>query len=45
MGTLVFGVLAFRYKEFKPIDDDSEDQQLIFNKKIPKNEENIQLSN
>ncbi|CAF3600406.1 unnamed protein product [Rotaria sp. Silwood1] len=42
---LVFGALGLRYKEIKPTDDDSEDQQLIIDKTAPEPEDVIPLSN
>ncbi|CAF4603032.1 unnamed protein product, partial [Rotaria sp. Silwood2] len=42
---LVFGALGLRYKEIKPTNDDSEDQQLIIDKTAPEPEEIIPLSN
>ncbi|CAF4076691.1 unnamed protein product [Rotaria sordida] len=41
-GALIFGALGLRYKEIKPIDDVSEDQQLIIDKKAPEPEDIIE---
>ena len=41
----IFGVLAIRYKEYKPNDkEDTEDQQLILDKNAPEPDDAIQLS-
>jgi hypothetical protein len=38
----VFGILAIRYKEYKPNNNDTEDQQLILEKNSPESEQIIQ---
>ncbi len=35
VAAVIFGILALRYKEYKPNNNDSEDQQLIINKNSP----------
>lgn len=32
-GTFIFGILAIRFKDYTPADHDTEDQQLILDKK------------
>lgn len=44
-GTAVFGILAARYKEITPTNDDLEDQELIIDKNIPERGDSIPLSN
>ena len=39
--TFIFGVLALNYKEYKPYEIDSEDQQLIIGKNAPEPDEAI----
>jgi len=35
VAAVIFGILALRYKEYQPNNNDSEDQQLIINKNSP----------
>jgi len=40
--TFIFGVLAISYKDYKPRNPDSEDQQLIISKNAPEPDDVIQ---